>query len=390
MGQKKEESLLVVRHFPLYSAEVTAYNDTMSTKKKRSRKKEKVYTVHWPILLGFTVLLVALVLLVVGVIRACALPEGDAYAMKETPEPIIAAPTRSPIPVEINFTKVHSTYVKVFFQDEGEVRDMLLEEYILGVVSGEMPASYGLEAVKAQAVAARTYTLYSIQHGGCKTNPSADICTSSSCCQTYNSEKRMQEKWGDQYPYYHSVIAKAVMDTAGEVLLYNGKVIDAMYHGASGGWTENSENVYSNAIPYLRSVQSDREIGSRQTGEVTFGRGEFANRANGAVPNAHLVSDKLEEQVKVLSLYPSGRVEKLQLGEDVISGKTARKVFGLDSAMFTVEVTDTQVIFHTKGFGHGVGMSQAGANGMAADGADYRTILLHYYTGVHIGVIGQY
>lgn len=359
------------------------------SKRKRSRKKQKVYTIHWPILLGLTALLVAVVLLMVGVVRACALP-GDALTASETPEPIIAAPTRSPIPVDVNFTKVHRTTVNVFFPDEGEIREMLLEEYLMGVVSGEMPASYSLEAVKAQAVAARTYTLYSIQHGGCKTNPKADICTSSSCCQTYNSEKREHDKWGAQYAYYHSVIAKAVMDTAGEVMLYNGKVIDAMYHGASGGWTENSENVYTNAIPYLRSVESAHEIGSRQTGQVTFDRAAFVERVNGARPNAHMTLENLESQIKTLSLYPSGRVEKLQLGEDVITGKTARKIFGLDSSMFTVELTDTQVIFHTKGFGHGVGMSQAGANGMAADGADYKTILTHYYTGVSIGVIGQY
>ena len=362
----------------------------MSTKKKRSRKKQKVYTIHWPVLLGLTALLVALVLLAVGVVRACALPEGDAYSVEGTAEPIIPAPTWSPLPVDIDFTKVHSTTVKVFFPDEGEIRDMLLEEYILGVVAGEMPASYAMEAVKAQAVAARTYTLYSIQHGGCNTNPNADICTSSSCCQTYRSKEKMRKTWGDRYTYNYSVIAKAVMDTAGEVMIYHGKVIDAMYHGASGGWTENSENVYSNAIPYLRSVESAHEIGSRQTGQVTYGREEFANRVNGARPNAHMDPDKLEEEMKVLSLYPSGRVEKMQLGEDVITGKTARKIFGLDSAMFTVEITDRQVIFHTKGFGHGVGMSQAGANGMASDGADYRAILTHYYTGVSISVIGQY
>ena len=100
----------------------------MSTKKKRSRKKQKVYTVHWPILMGLTALLVALVLLVVGVIRACALPEGDALSVEETPEPIIPAPTWSPLPVDINFTKVHNTYVKVFMQDEGEIRDIVKEQ----------------------------------------------------------------------------------------------------------------------------------------------------------------------------------------------------------------------------------------------------------------------
>ena len=177
------------------------------SKKKHSRKKPKVYTIHWPVLLGLTFLLVAVVLLIVGVVRACALPAGEAYVTEETDEPIIAAPTWSPLPVDINFTKVHRTTVKVFFPDEGEIREMLLEEYILGVVAGEMPASYGLEALKAQVVAARTYTLYSIQHGGCKTNPNADICTSSSCCQTYRTEAQMHKTWGVRYTYNYSLLA---------------------------------------------------------------------------------------------------------------------------------------------------------------------------------------
>ena len=331
----------------------------MSTKKKRSRKKQIVYTIHWPVLLGLTFLLVAVVLLGVGVVRACALPAGDALEAEGTQEPIIQAPTWSPLPVDVDFTKVHSTHVKVFFPDEGKIRDMLLEEYILGVVAGEVGSSYPMEALKAQAVACRTYTMYSIRHGGCKT-------------------------------YRYSVIAKAVMDTAGVFMLYNGKPINAMYHAASGGWTEDSENVYGSTFAYLRSVESPHEIGSRQTGEVRYHRGTFVEKVNGARPNAHMEEDKLEEQLKVLSLYTSGRVEKLQLNEDVITGRTARKLFGLDSAMFTVEITGDEVIFHTKGFGHGVGMSQAGANGMASDGADYKTILSHYYTGVSFGVIGQY
>lgn len=357
-------------------------------KRRRSHKRQTIYTLQWPLLLGALVLLLSLVLLAVSVIKACTLPTGE--AVTQVQEPILALPTRSPIPVEVDFEKVHSTRIKVFFPDEGEVRDMLLEEYLMGVVAGEMPASYGLEAVKAQAVAARTYSLYAIQKSGCATNPNADICTSSSCCQTYNSDSKQRSKWGDSYPYYHSVIAKAVMDTAGEVMLYDGKVIDAMYHGASGGWTEDSENVYKNAIPYLRSVPSPHEIGSRQTGTVTYGREEFAQRTNNSRPNAQVEADKLEQELEILSVYPSGRVKELRLGSDIISGNTARKVFGLDSAMFTLELTNTQVIFSTKGFGHGVGMSQAGANGMAADGAGYRDILTHYYTGVTIERIGEY
>ena len=173
-------------------------------------------------------------------------------------------------------------------------------------------------------------------------------------------------------------------------MLYNGKPINAMYHAASGGWTEDSENVYGSKYDYLRSVESPHEIGSRQTGEKTFTRAEVAEKINGACPGANMAADKLEEQLIILSLYPSGRVEKVQLNEDTISGRNFKKIFGLDSAMFTVEITDKEVVFRTKGYGHGVGMSQAGANGMGADGADYRTILSHYYTGVSFGIIGQY
>mgnify|MGYP001136182702 FL=1 len=163
-----------------------------------------------------------------------------------------------------------------------------------------------------------------------------------------------------------------------------------MYHASSGGYTENSENVYANAIPYLRGVESPKEVGSRLSGERTYTRENFVQAANGANPDANLEADKLEEQVKILSAYPSGRVEKLQLGAVEITGKQARKMFSLDSAMFTVEITADSVIFHTKGFGHGVGMSQSGANGMALEGANYKSILTHYYTGVTIGIMGQY
>ncbi len=311
----------------------------------------------------------------------------SASAADPSPLPTSPPPESSAAP-ELTAAAPAQERIRVLLSDGAAELDM--QDYLLGVLAAEMPASFHMEALKAQAVACRTYTMYSIRHGGCKTNPSADVCTSSSCCQTYRSDAKLRRSWGNTYTYRYSVIAKAVMDTAGVVMLYNGKPINAMYHAASGGWTEDSENVYGSTFAYLRSVESPHEIGSRQTGEVRYHRGTFVEKVNGARPNAHMEEDKLEEQLKVLSLYTSGRVEKLQLNEDVITGRTARKLFGLDSAMFTVEITGDEVIFHTKGFGHGVGMSQAGANGMASDGADYKTILSHYYTGVSFGVIGQY
>lgn len=358
--------------------------------KKRKKKKNRYVVINWGITAPLVLLLVATILLIMGISKACSNRALRAEATG-TPEPTaIPEPTRSPIPVVVDYESVHSTWIKVWFDDTGELRDMLLEEYLFGVVAAEVPASYSMEALKAQTVAARTYSLYSISHGGCNTNSDADICTSSSCCQAYRTEEQLKERWGEEYAYYHSCIDKALMDTAGEVLLYNNKPIDAMYHASSGGYTENSENVYANEIPYLRSVESPHEVGSRLSGEKTYTLADFVAAANGAKPDANLTVETIAEQVKILSNYPSGRVEKMQLGNVEITGKQARKMFSLDSALFTLEITDTEIIFHTKGFGHGVGMSQSGANGMALDGADYKTILLHYYTGVTLGVIGQY
>ena len=357
--------------------------------KKRKRKKNRVVIINWGVGAPLTLLLVALILLGMGIAKACS-NRAQAAQSAVIPQTEAPVPTRSPIPVTIDYEAVHSTWIKVWFDDTGELRDMQLEEYLMGVVAAEVPASYALEAIKAQAVAARTYSLYAISHGGCATNAAADICTNSGCCQAYRTEEALKERWGEEYAYYHSCIAAAIMDTAGQVLLYDGKPIDAMYHASSGGYTENSENVYANAIPYLRGVESPKEVGSRLSGERTYTRENFVQAANGANPDANLEADKLEEQVKILSAYPSGRVEKLQLGAVEITGKQARKMFSLDSAMFTVEITADSVIFHTKGFGHGVGMSQSGANGMALEGANYKCILTHYYTGVTIGRMGQY
>lgn len=353
-------------------------------KKKKKKQKSKLFLyICMGVFLTMLVCVAVILALNTGKKEAAPAPTPEPTA---TPTP---KPTRSPIPVDIDYTAVHDAKVKVYLHETGEVKEMYLEEYIIGVVADEVPAAYSFEAIKAQAVAARTYTLYNIRHHDSKKHPEADICTDSSCCQAYATEAERMEQWPEEYGYYFSVICKAVMETAGEVMTVGGKTIDAMFHASSGGWTEDSEHVYANKVNYLRSVESRYEDDRYQNVTVSFTRKEFADKANAAYPDAHVSADKLETEVAVKSIYPSGRVETMRLGGTEVKGTKFRSKFGLNSALFTMEITEDKVIFHTKGKGHGVGMSQSGANGMAKQGATYKQILSHYYTGVKFGTVGR-
>ncbi len=303
-----------------------------------------------------------------------------------TPEPTQSTDPGPEASLSVFYETVQTKWITVYDHKQDRCVQMNLEEYVLGVVSGEMPVSFAPEALKAQAVATRTYSLYQMRHGGCGTCADADICTNSQCCQAYASADKLKERWGDEFNAKYGKLAAAVMDTAGQVLLYDGDVIDALYHGSSaGGFTEDSERVFSATLPYLRSVSSDLEEGSRQTGEERFAFDVFCGKVNEKYPDAALTASALPGAVEILSVYPSGRVEAARLGGVTLTGKQVRGLLGLDSAMFTISYTDTEIVFSTKGFGHGVGMSQAGANGMALAGSTYDLILLHYYTGVTLG-----
>lgn len=285
------------------------------------------------------------------------------------------------------FDWTETTQIKVYDHRADKLVDMDLEEYIVGVVSAEMPAYYSFEALKAQAVASRTYTLYSMAHGGCHTNPDADVCTNSKCCQAFSTHERMQNTWKNDYADNYNRVAQAVMGTAGEVLVYDGKLCDALYHACSGGQTEDSEHVYANALPYLRGVSSPYEDPMRED-DAAFDTDALVELIAAKYPESGITKDNVRDGIAIEKAYESGRVETLRLGKTMITGKQARNLFGLRSTMFTVEWTGKGIVFHVKGYGHGVGLSQNGANGMAKHGSDYREILLHYYTGVSIADYG--
>lgn len=357
-------------------------------KKRRSTASRLMRLIMTAVLACLVLFLAVLVLSMASNAKRSA--SGVSFSIFCTPTPT-PRPTRSPVPVTVDYTAVHDTTVNVYFHETGKIVNMPLEEYMIHVTAGEVPASYPLEAIKAQAVAARSYTLYTIRHGGCAKHKDegADICTDSSCCQSYKPEEEMRAEW-DEFPYYYSMVCKAVMETAGEVMLYHSKPIDAMYHAASGGKTEDSEHVYKNAVSYLRSVDSPYENDKYNNVKKTFTREEFAEKINSLYPKANLDPARLEEQVKIESTYESGRVETLRIGGTTAAGTKIRKSLTLLSTLFTIEFTDENIIFHTWGNGHGVGLSQYGANGMARQGYTYKEILSHYYTGVKFGIIGQY
>ncbi|MBR0508139.1 MAG: stage II sporulation protein D [Clostridia bacterium] len=326
------------------------------------------------------VLLIGLLLILRMLSTDCAQDGGtigreDAFA---TPGPTL-------LDLHATYDRTEAVQIRVYDHRADRIITMDLEEYIVGVVAAEMPVRYDFEALKAQAVASRTYTLYGVLHGGCQTNPDADVCTNSKCCQAFSTHDRMQQTWGDDYVKNYNVIAQAVIETAGEVLVYDGKLCDALYHACSGGRTEDSENVYANALPYLRGVDSPYEDPMR-TEDVPIGFDALIALIAEKYPDSGVTEENAEETVKIAEAYDSGRVKTLRLGKTEITGKQARSLFDLRSTMFTITWSEDGIVFHTKGYGHGVGLSQNGANGMAKHGASYREILLHYYTGVSIGV----
>lgn len=276
--------------------------------------------------------------------------------------------------------------LNVYLAEEGRIQPMTLSGYVCGVLAAEMPASYHMEALKAQAVAARTRAWKQKQEGGCSRHPGADICTDSAHCQGYATLSRCREQWGSAYESYRDRILLAESDTRNQLLVYEGEPITVLYHAISGGRTENAQAVFSQAVPYLVSVSSDGEEQNRGFAqELTLSFAEIAQKLTDAGWPAS--ADDVRRTLSVEEYTETGRVAAMQAGEHRISGTDFRKALSLRSTWFSMTADAEHVTFAQRGYGHGVGMSQAGANGMAADGADYADILAHYYPGVEISLL---
>lgn len=265
-----------------------------------------------------------------------------------------------------------------------QVEEMDLGTYLVGVVRAEMPASFELEALKAQAVAARTYTLYKMQSGG-NHGDAADICTDHTCCQAYIGEEQARENWGGDADAYEEKVETAVKETDGQMALYGGVPILAVFHSSSAGLTRPAGQVWVNDLPYLQAVESPeaQDAIPNYYSRVEFTAEDFKAKFLAARPEADL-SGSMDSWLKNAVTDTAGSVDTLSVGGVTVKGTELRTILGLRSACFEWEVQDGRLIFFVTGYGHGVGMSQYGANAMAAAGADYREILTHYYTGVTV------
>ncbi len=273
--------------------------------------------------------------------------------------------------------------------------EMNLEDYIKGVVAAEMPADFDIEALKAQAVAARTFAygrISGVYKSTAGVHDGNDICTDSTHCQAWTSKESALKKWSIFFAARNwGKIEKAVNATKGMIVVYKGSIANTLFHASSAGRTENSEDVWSGvAVPYLRSVESSDEDSRGYVTSISIDDAEFLEKLKETYPDNKFNKD-IFKSIHIVDHTEGGRVKTLKIGDTTLKGTEFRKLFKLRSSAFKImKNKDGSLKITTTGYGHGVGMSQWGADSLAKKGGTYMEILKHYYTGVDIIPIKEY
>ena len=284
--------------------------------------------------------------------------------------------------VEYDYSKYKT--IKLLHKDTNKVEKINLDEYITNVVSAEMPADYELEAIKAQAVVARTYTIYKITTS--KKHDEADICDKSTCCQAWLSKEERFKRWDEDKRILNwNKIVQAVNQTAGKIITYEDKPINAFFHANSGGKTQVPFYVWGGTgYPYLQVVETlGEENYSQYSSQVKFTKNGFIEKLKKEHEDFEINFEE-ENCINIIQRDDSNRVVTVKIGNLNLSGVETRTILGLRSANFTIEISKDEVLFKVIGYGHGVGMSQTGADALARQGKNYEEIIKHFYTGVEI------
>ena len=282
---------------------------------------------------------------------------------------VLVSQPKNTIPVSEEI-KTETKTIDVKDSTTGSIENKDLEDYVVGVVAAEMPASFDDEALKAQSVASRTYAYYKMTHSNGDYDVISDISD-----QAYITIDQMKEKWGSEFDEYYNKIVENVKTTEGEIMTYNGEVIKAFYFAMSNGYTENVQTVFKEDFPYLKSVESrwDNEKLNKYKVTTTFDKQDFCNKLGISCDSINITKQTYDK---------TGRTNEITINSKTFKGTEFRKLLTLRSADFKIKVNDNTVEITTKGYGHGVGMSQYGANGMAQDGFNYHDILKHYYQDI--------
>lgn len=277
------------------------------------------------------------------------------------------------IVIKTDNTKKISENPKITIKtEENNIEQLNLEDYLVGVLAAEMPALFETEALKAQAVAARSYALYKINHS----TENYDVLTNVTN-QSYITVEDMHKKWQDDFNTYYSKILNAVQTTKNEVLLYNKEIIEAFYFSMSNGKTEEARTVFQEDLPYIKSVDSSFETSlSNFQVSTTFQKQEFCEKLK-----LNCLNDL---KIEILERSSSGRINKIKINNQEFLGTAIREKLSLRSTDFTIKQNNEEIIITTKGYGHGVGMSQYGANELAKKGYTYQDILKYYYQDIEI------
>ena len=319
------------------------------------------------------ILVAILTLFLVGM-PLMAVADRSASPSPKPPNGETSRPTTSHADGEIVF--------HVFNVTTGEAMELEGKDYITHVVAAEMPAAFDEEALKAQAVAAFTYAVYRKSNGADGTHEGCELCTDSTHCKAYASDEYLHDLWGKDYDAHYGKIAAAVDAVYGEYLTYENEPIAAVFHSVSSGVTEAAVDIWGHHYPYLVSVDSslDKTLKGYET-TVTVNEKDFKSKMK-TYSTACDFSDDPSEWFSKWERTTAGSVLTVSVGGVPVTGAKLRSLFGLRSACFTVDYKDKTFTFTVHGYGHGVGMSQYGANLMAKDGATYDEILHHYYTDV--------
>ena len=299
--------------------------------------------------------------------------------LSDEPSPEVTetiAPTPSEEPN--TYQKVKDSEITFTVTSDGELSTVTMEEYLPYVLAAEVPVSFAEEALKAQAVAARTYIVYCTEHVNPK-HPEADLCTEAGCCMAHIDESELRGLWGDKFEENFALIKDAVTKTDGEILTYEENPILASFHSSSAGKTEAGVELWGD-VPYLASVNSpetETDVPNYVT-TVEVSKDNFRETVQ-IIKSEAQFADEPSQWVSETEYDESGRVRSMAIGGTVFTGAELRKLFALRSTAFKLEYTDERFVFTVTGYGHGLGMSQYGANVMAKNGFYYKEILLHYY-----------